>query len=288
MDKLQVSFKKFLGNKNTVTILGVVACIIILYIGYNAQIKRTTDLVSMPVAKVDIGPKTKIQKEHVTILNVPRKLLNGDFYDREADIIGKYSNYNATIAMGSLFYKKLLVEANKMPSTMFGDVPEGYTVINQPVNMNTTYVNSVEPGSYVNIYFKAADDKNNDKIFFGKFVSNIKVLAVKDSAGNDVFETSEEQRTPAYIIYAVPESIHQLIRRALYISDDYDIELLLVPNTKDLTEKEKENVYYTSEDIKNFIVERTKTIDVNVLPSANELFNEKNSSTSTNTEKKTN
>lgn len=279
MNNLQTSVKKFLGNKNTVTILGVVVCIIILYIGYNAQVKRTTDLVSMPVAITDIGPKTKIKKEHVAIIDVPRRLLNGEFYEREADIIGKYSNYNATIPTGSLFYKKLLVDAKNMPSVMFSDVPDGYTVINQPVNMNTTYVNSVEPGSYVNIYFKAVDDKHEDKVIFGRFVSNIKVLSVKDANGNDVFESSEEQRTPAYIIYAVPESIHQLIRRALYISDDYDIELLLVPNTKTLTDEDK--VHATSEDIKNFILDRTHSIDVNILPTASELFNDVNSSKAT-------
>ena len=279
MNNLQNSFKKFLGNKNTVTIVGVVVCIIILYVGYNAQVKRTTDLVSMPVAISDIGPKTLIKKEHVAIINVPRRLLQGDFYEREADIVGKYTNYNATIATGSLFYKKLLVDASKMPSVMFSDVPEGYTVINQPVNMNTTYVNSVEPGSYVNIYFKAVDDEEEDKVIFGKFVSNIKVLSVKDSSGNDVFESSEEQRTPAYIMYAVPESIHQLLRRALYISGDYDIELLLVPNTKTITDEDK--VHVTSEDIKNYIVKRTKNIDVNVLPTAEELFNDVNTSQST-------
>ena len=284
MKNLQVAFKKFLSNKNTVTILGVVVCIIILYVGYNAQIRRTTDLVSMPVAFVDIGPKTLIKKEHVTIINVPRKLLNGEFYEREADIVGKYSNYNATIPLGSLFYKKLLVDAKNMPSVVFSDVPDGYTVINQPVNMNTTFVNSVEPGSYVNLYFKAIDDKNDDKVIFGRFVSNIKVLSVKDAAGDDVFETSEEKRTPAYILYAVPESINQLIRRALYISDDYGIELLLVPNTKTLTEEDK--VHATSDDIKKFILDRTQNIDVNIMPTASELFNDVNSSKDTNKDNK--
>jgi len=33
MNNLSSAMKKFAGNKNTVTILGVVLCIIILYIG---------------------------------------------------------------------------------------------------------------------------------------------------------------------------------------------------------------------------------------------------------------
>ena len=270
MKNLEVSVKKFLGNKNTVTILGVVACIVILYVGYNAQVKRTTDLVNMPVAVVDILPKTKITKDHVTIINVPRRLLNGEFYTREADIIGKYSNYNATIAKGSLFYKKYLIDAKNMPSRLFENVKDGYTLVNQPVNMNTTFVNSVEPDSYVNIYFKGINDEG--KVMFGRFLSNIQVLAVKDSSGNDVFETSEEQRTPAYILYAVPESIHELLRKALYIAKDYDIELLMVPNTKTLTDEDA--VHATSQDIVDFISDKTAFIDVNSIPSAEELFND--------------
>ena len=35
MNNLKASMKKFLGNKNTVTILGVIICLVILYIGYN-------------------------------------------------------------------------------------------------------------------------------------------------------------------------------------------------------------------------------------------------------------
>lgn len=277
MNNLSNSLKKFLGNKNTVTIIGVVVCIIILYVGYNAQVKRTTNLVSMPVAVRDIGAKTKITKELVTLVSVPSKLLNGDFYTKPADIVGKYSNYNVIIPKGSLFYKVMLIDANKMPSTVFKDVPNGYTIINQPVNMNTTYVNSVEPDSYVNLYYKGLND--DDEVMFGKFVSNIKVLAVKDSNGYDVFETSEEKRTPAYIIYAVPESIHQLIRKALYIADDYEIELLLVPNTKTLTDDDK--VHATSQDIVDFISDKTAEIDVNMLPTPEELFNDVNTSNTT-------
>ena len=38
MNNLKASMKKFFGNKNTVTILGVILCLVILYIGYNYRI----------------------------------------------------------------------------------------------------------------------------------------------------------------------------------------------------------------------------------------------------------
>ena len=44
-------FSKFLKNKNTVTILGVLACLVILYAGYTMRINKKTALVDVYYAK---------------------------------------------------------------------------------------------------------------------------------------------------------------------------------------------------------------------------------------------
>lgn len=252
------NLKKFLGNKNTVTILGVIICVAILYVGYNYQISRVADLVNMPVASEDIQPRTLITNNLVKTVKVPSKLLEGSFYTQVKDIVGKYSNYNSMIAQGSLFYKSLLIEAKNMPNAEYADVPDGYTVVSYKVDMDSTYANSMEPETYINIYFKAISDED-DKIMFGKFVRNVKILAVKDSSGLNVFESSEEVRTPAYLIFAVPDGIFELIKKAQYIADDYDIEFTLVPNTIELTEKDTVSV--SSEEIRDYIKDKTYFID---------------------------
>ena len=95
---------------------------------------------------------------------------------------------------------------------------------------------------------------------FGKFIGNIKILDMKDSNGQRVFENTTEARTPAYMLFALPEDMHLLFRKAIYLSDSYGVELILVPNTQELT---KENtVYVSSKDIQNFINEKTKMVSV--------------------------
>ena len=37
---------------------------------------------------------------------------------------------------------------------------------------------------------------------------------VKDSSGRHVFENSSEARTPAYMLFALPEDMHLLFRKA--------------------------------------------------------------------------
>ena len=160
-----------------------------------------------------------------------------------------------------------------LPDSAFQDIPEGYTVINYPVTIATTYANSMAPGSYINIYYKSLND--DGKVMFGKFLSNIKVLDVKDSAGKHVFESTDESRTPAYMLFAVPEETHLLIRKALYLNQ-FSVELLLVPNTAELTEEQKNNVSVSSEDIRNFIESKTEFVSVDDLPSIEDSIREAN------------
>lgn len=261
MNNLNASIKKLLGNKNTVTILGILLCIVVLAIGYNYRINSKVELVEVPYALETIQPRTYITDSMVGTMNVPRSFLVGQYYTQKDNIVGKYSNYNTIIAKGSIFYVDLVTSKDDLPDSAFQDVPEGYTVINYPVDIETTYANSMAPGSYINIYYKSLND--DDEVMFGKFISNIKVLDVKDSTGQHVFENSEEPRTPAFMLFAVPEETHLLLRKALYLKE-YAVELILVPNTKTLTSDAK--VQVSSDDIEEFINSKTAFVSVNELP----------------------
>ncbi len=279
MNNLKASIKKFLGNKNTVTIIGVILCLLILYIGYNWRINSKVELVQVPYANVTIQPRTYITEDMIGTMNVPKSFLVGKYYSNVNSIVGKYSNYNTIIAKGSLFYADLVVTEDELPDSAFADVPEGYTVIIYPVDIYTTYANSMAPGSYINIYYKSLNDSG--EVMFGKFVSNIEVLDVKDSAGRHVFENSEEDRTPAYLLFAVPEETHLLLRKALYL-EDYDVELLLIPNTATLTEED--TVTVSSRQIEEFINDKTEFVSVDDLPNISDQVTEDEDNTDDVTE----
>ena len=277
MSNLSESFKKFMGNKNTVTILGVVLCIIILIVGYNRTINSKIKLSQVPYAIQTIQPKTQITAEMIGTMSVPEAFIKvGDYYKTHSQIIGKYSNYNTVISKGSLFYKSLLTEEKYLPDAYRYDVPAGSTVINYPVNMSTTYANSIMPENYINIYFKAIipasenEGATEDQIMFGKFIRDIEVLSVKDSQGQHVFENTDEVRTPAYMLFALPEEQHLLLRKAAYLQNQYSVELLLVPNTEELADDAE--VILSSSDIEKFITDRTAFVNVTDLPSPEDII----------------
>lgn len=277
MNNFVASLKKFLSNKNTVTILGVILCLVVLYIGYNYRINSQVELVQIPYAKETIQPRTYITEDMIGLMNVPRAFLNGQYYSTVNGIVGKYSNYNTIISKGSIFYADLVVDEDDLPDSAFMNVPEGYTVVIYPVNIYTTYANSMAPGSFINIYYKSLNDSG--EVMFGKFISNVEILDVKDSSGRHVFENSEEARTPAYLLFAVPEETHLLLRKALYLTD-YDAELILIPNTKTLTKED--TVHVSSTQIEEFINSKTAFVEVSDLPEISNNISE-DTSTENNT-----
>ena len=256
MNNLSNSMKKFVSNKNTVTILGVILCVVILYFGYNYRINQKVALTKVPYANQTIQPRTEITSAMISYMSVPASFLVGSYYSSSEDIVGKFSNYNTMIAEGSLFYKDLVIDSSVLPDSAFLDIEEGNTLINYRVDMDSTYANSMMPNDYIKIYFKARNDEG--KIMFGKFLDKIKILDVKDSSGRHVFENTAEARTPAYMLFALPEEMHLLFRKALYLESSYGVELILVPNTQELTEEDA--VIVSSQDIQDFINAKTQMV----------------------------
>ena len=252
------SIKKFLKNKNTVTILGVLACLVILYAGYTMRINAKTKLVDVYYAKETIQPKTLITEELIAKTSVPTAFIKGEYYQNYNDIVGKYSNYNTMIAAGSIFYKDLLVEENNLPDAILYDVNEGERVVSFPVNTVTTYGNSIMPGNIIDIYVKLYDD--DGKIVYGEFYENIEVLGVKDGAGKNVFENTEEERTPAYIYFSLPEAKYLLFSSLNYIETN-NVEVALVPNTVKYEAEDPRATEVTSEYLYDFVLDKISQID---------------------------
>ena len=257
-----MSINKFLKNKNTVTILGVLACLVILYAGYTMRINQKTTLVDVYYANQTIQPKTLITTEMVSRTQVPKDFIKGNYYKKAEDIIGKYSNYNTMIAEGSIFYLDLLVNEEDLPDAIFYDVNEGERIVSFPVNTETTYGNSIMPSNKVDIYVKLINE--DEEIVYGQFYEKIEILGVKDSSGNNVFENTEETRTPAFVYFSLDEAKYLLFSSLTEIQKyytEYEIEIVLVPNTKEFKADEVTATEVTSDYLYDFTLEKIEQID---------------------------
>ena len=267
MDSLMNSFKRLLKNKNTVTIIGVVAILVLLYIGYSSQIKSAIKGVSVPVAVSNIQPRTLITSDMVTTVDMPSIAVSSDVYSNSSMVIGKYSNVNALIPKGSMFYKQTIISEEDLPDAAFVDLEEGQIAYSFPVDMESTYGNSIMPGSKVNIYMKYGNGAD-EKVMVGKLITNVKVLAVKDSSGRNVFEDSENTRTPSMMIFGLKEKLWLLLSKAYYLRSE-GIELFPVPATDKASIDGATEV--STKELEDIINARSVNIAVSETPTVDDL-----------------
>ena len=253
--------KQILSNKNTVTLIGAVLIVVVLYVFYNIRVNQATSPVKVPYAVQTIGPRTKITNDMIGYLEIPQSSIRGDIYTNVTTQIieqNMYTNVNCTIPVGSLFYTNLLIREKDLPDSFLVKIDEGMVPYNFSVSMWSTYGNSMYPDNYVDIYFKGIGD--DGLLMVGKLLENVKILAVKDSAGKHVFENTAEDRAPSQIIFQVPEDIHLLLRKAEYINN---VEIILVPNKTSLmlNDDTPAEINITSEAIKEYIESKSVTIE---------------------------
>ena len=77
----------------------------------------------------------------------------------------------------------------------------------------------------------------SNKLAYAKFIEKIKVLAVKDSIGNDVFGGAETGE-PAYIYVALPERLFILDGKVGRITTN-NIDFMIVPTGVEYIPDEK-------------------------------------------------
>lgn len=274
MGNVLTTVKRFLQNKNTVTIIGVLLAILVLYIGYNYRVKQATTPVTVPYAKQELSSRTLITSDMIGYMEVSSSVVrnSANLITNASELINNYVSFGTTIPANSMFYKSQILKSNEMPDSAFADIPDGYTIYSLNVNLHSTYGNSIYPDNYIDLYFKGVDDTG--LVMYGKFIESIKVLAVKDSQGNHVFETTVESRTPSELLFAVPNDMYELLMKAGYISGN-SIEIVPVPRNASYSANPGEtNV--SSDYIKNFILAKSATIPQNITTTPNQNNNNNN------------
>ena len=262
MGNLTTGFRKFLQNKNTVTVVGIILGILVIYVAYTMRIKAEINPITVPYATEQIKAGSQITESMIGTRQVPPSMLEGEVITNIGEIVDKYAAADTVIPKGSLFYKRAVVEKEQLAGNIIMQYPKGYVLYNLAVDTESTYGNSVFPGNYIDIYLKAVNkidgggfNSNADRVMLGKLIANIEVLAVKDAAGLPVFQNIDENRTPAMVVFAVPEEYYILLKKTEYMRT-YDTSLILVPTNESLKDNPAE-LTISSEQLKQWINDHT-------------------------------
>ena len=258
MNNFLKNLKNVLLNRNSVVILAVLAGVVVLWLIYNTTLNNAISPKRVPVAARDLPAGTMITSDDIEFVEV-----NNDFV-KSASIItttGRLYNYyvnnGTSIAKGAMFYTSQVVDKSELVDRDLELIPEGYTMYWLKVDNTSTYANSIYPGDKIDLWIKIQNQETNNLVVYEEFITSIEVLAVKDSAGANVFDVSTGNRTPANLAFAVPTEMWKTLKN---IEDIRGMQLFPVPKNK-LYTKEGAEMAYANDQIKTLIDSYVMNID---------------------------
>ena len=210
------SIIRFLKNKNTVTILGILIGAAALVGAYAYQINKKVKPKSVPVAASTIQPRTKITSDMIKYVDVPSAYISDNAITDSDEILKMYSNYNTVIPEGSMFFEESLSTPEKMPNYLLTKLKAGEFLVSYDLNDLGGVPYGVMPGSKIDLYMRINSDQGSVQL--GRFLENVEVLDVLDDSGYSVYEVSDGTRTPSKLIFGLQEDVFLLLFRANYLN----------------------------------------------------------------------
>ncbi len=253
MGNIGTMLKRFFSNKNTVTIILIIVGTVLLWFCYNWRVKSAVSTTYVCYATETIPARTKITSDMISTVKVLSSQVSSNMITNCSQIEGKMTSYATEIPENGFFYDISVMEEKDMPDSAFDDIPDGYMIYNLGVTFQSTYGNAVFPEDYIDLFLRTQDESG--QLVYGKFIQSIKVLGVKDSEGRNVFETTVEHREPSQLLFAVPEDLYLLLKKAEYLG----IELVIVPKNNAYTTTKGETLI-SSGWLKELILNQTAVI----------------------------
>lgn len=257
------SIVRFLKNKNTVTVIGVILIIALLWGGYYFQLQRQVKPVSVPVAAVTIPPRTQITADMITYVDVPEAYISENAVTNQQQILSMYTNYNTAIPAGSMFYNDALTTEQAMPNYVLSLLKDGeYGVAYNITTADNTISWGIMPGDKIDLYMRVTTEEGS--VMLGKFLENIEVLAVTDSEGNNTYEVSDGSRTADKLIFGVKEDVFLLLLRSNYL----DIELFPIQHGA-WVDDSNATTRLTTQELIDYI--KARVVQLSTDPSSNQI-----------------
>lgn len=213
MGNIMVPLKKFLSNKNTITILGVLIGVVVLYVGYNWRVTKSIQPVEVPISTATLIAGTRITEEKIGFAEVPKETIAnmGNILTNVNDIQGKLVSFDSKIPQNGFFFSENVIDETARPDSLFSNLPDGYTLFSFNVDNASTHGNAIMPGDMIDLYVNAQYD---GLPLYTRFIAGIQVLSVRDGSGRDVFVDKDNPSEPAIMSFAVPEYLFLLLKRA--------------------------------------------------------------------------
>ena len=162
---------------------------------------KTINLKTTYIAKRDIPPRSEIQTEDLTMIQVPEKYMQSYTWNEKADIVGKYTTVQGMIPKGSLFYKDMLYSEKEVRDLAITKLQEGMTIFTLETNVSS--LGSIEEGMYADVHVSISQKK--DIPITGILIRHAEVISIKDHKGLSL-KDEQSSKVPHFIELGINQS----------------------------------------------------------------------------------
>lgn len=190
-------------NKILKTIIGILIFImfcLLNYLGIKFYSEYRLNLISVVVSSHNISGRHLIKEEDITYIEIPYAYINDKAYINKEDIIGKYTDIQGKIPVGSLFYKSMIYEEKDLPDNPISQLKDNQTLFTMQTDVLALAGNVVVPGHRVDLYGSVNDKQ--DSFIEDLIISNARVVSIKDNKGYDL-DHPNSNKIPFTISFAI-------------------------------------------------------------------------------------
>ena len=105
MGNFGTTIKRFITNKNTVTLLVIIACTVLLYIVYNNRVKNAVSTTYVCYALEGIPARTEITSNMVSTKKVLTSQVTSNMITDCGSIVGRYVSYATEVPVNGYFFE---------------------------------------------------------------------------------------------------------------------------------------------------------------------------------------
>lgn len=196
--------------KKNAKMIGIVVLLIVNVLLFKILLDKQLDLVEVPLAKVQIEPRTKIEEDMIEMVKVSKALVNEECVLNKDEIVGKYTEIEGIIPKGSLFYQSMLFDESELPDYPALKLKQGQNVFSLPIDLVKSSGNSLTNNQRIDLYVTLTSKKENpvtDALLF-----DVRIINVVDRKGIDMKKS--ELNIPSVINLAVNEEYVPLLKKA--------------------------------------------------------------------------
>lgn len=233
------------------------------YVGSVLAARQQVMPTQVVLAKQDILPYSKITREMVNIVKLPKRGIPPGVAHKLEEVEGKYTVGSFGIPVNGYFFLNKVKTASELPEGALVKVKDTEDVVGLRVDQYKALGGAIRSGQKIDLWVVIKKAKDG-KPFVGRLFANVPVLSTRDNRGNDMEETykaiekdptqaTKLPKVPSILLLAVDKQKTNYFYTALVVGEVWPVGESISPDFKQDEGTQNSDVIYEPEKTQQYL-----------------------------------